>query len=88
MTDVRCLPSAGQEATLDPAIEARNLLNAIRVLAFDAAAPQGERKHTRRHLRWTLKAHFRALETRLDALDAVRPLQGGNTPAPEAPPAP
>ena len=70
MNDVRHPPEAGQEAASNPAGEAHAIVEALRLLAFDAAAPQGERKHTRRHLRRTLKAHFRALEVRIDALAA------------------
>ena len=65
MNDVRHPPEAGQEAASNPAGEAHAIVEALRLLAFDAAAPQGERKHTRRHLRRTLKAHFRALEVRI-----------------------
>jgi hypothetical protein len=68
MTDVRRPHDAGQVAAPDPATEARAIVSALRLLAFDAAAPQGQRAHTRSHLRRTLKAHFRALEARIDAL--------------------
>jgi hypothetical protein len=70
MTDVRQSPPVGQEATPDPAAEARNLLEALRNLAFDAVAQKRERHHTKQHLRRTLKAHFRALEVRINLLAA------------------
>ena len=83
MNDVRRPREAGQEATpSDPAHEARNIVEALRNLAFDAVAQKGDRHYTKPHLRRTLKAHFRALEVRIDALAACA------YPEPEAPPVP
>ena len=50
-------------------LEARALLQALRMLAFDAAATRGERQHSRQYLRRTMKTRFRALEARLIAID-------------------
>ena len=83
MSDVRRPREAGQEATVaNPAREARNIVEALRNLAFDAVAQKGDRHYTKPHLRRTLKAHFRALEVRIDALAASAHAD------PEAPPVP
>jgi hypothetical protein len=79
MTDVRHSHTVGQEVA-SPALpeEIRTLLAAIRELAFDAAAPRGERRHSRHHLRRTLKTRLRTLEARL--IEALHPPE----PAPAA----
>jgi len=41
----------------------------VRLLAFDAASPRGERRYARRHLRNMIRSHLRALEARLAAIE-------------------
>ncbi len=55
-------------------LEARALLQALRMLAFDAAATRGERQHSRQYLRRTMKTRFKALEARLVTIDPPPPV--------------
>jgi hypothetical protein len=81
MTDVRRPPAAGQDPkrplSVDPSdpaalavwrVEAHDIIENVRLFAFDAAAPRGARRHARRHLRSVLRTHLRALEARIDAI--------------------
>jgi len=82
MSDVRYPPDAGQvqqrHAPVNPAdpvaleawrTEARSIIDNVRLLAFDAASPRGERRYARRHLRNMIRSHLRALEARIAAIE-------------------
>ena len=77
MTTVPTPAAAGQDPLpTDPAhllhtrvLEARDLVNALRDLAFDAVASPSERRYCRHYLHRTMKVRFRALEARLCAID-------------------
>ena len=81
MSDVSYPPDAGQvqrrHAPVNPAdtaalkawrAEARSIIDNVRLLAFDAASPRGERRYARRHLRNMIRSHLRALEARIAAI--------------------
>ena len=82
MTDVRYPSDAGQVAQrrqpVDPndaaaleawRTEARSIIDGMRLLAFDAASPRGQRRYCRRHLRNMIRLHLRALAARIAAIE-------------------
>jgi hypothetical protein len=56
--------------------DARAIVNDVRLLAFDAAAPRGKRTRAKQALRESLRARFRALEERIAEVRIVAP-EGG-----------